>query len=264
MKVNFLSCTNKPRSTFRGCSREYMDNTLKFRNDTGGRISTYTCAFRPDIDWKDLIKTAEKEFKDFNKINLYSLACSDGSEAYSLLISINENSENPKKYFPVIAVDKDEKIIDFAKKHRINFTRDELARIIANSKSHKDYFTHKGNAVSIDGEAFTDIYENSKNIPCKNSYKPTKKLRKNVRFKQEDIIETLNKIKDKGNSIILCRNVFPYLPPEDHLKIYELITEKLKSGSLFIVGQYDFKTLFYQKMEKNGFKQLGKFIFKKI
>ena len=244
------------QNVFRGCSRDYRDSTLRFAIETEGLISTYTQAFREDMEWTELSKVFDENFKDNDKVKLYSLACSDGSEAYTLAISLLENTQNPTKFFPITALDKDEVIIEFAKNKRINLSNSELGRIKAASHLGKEYFVDKDQFIKIKGETRND---NS----CY-SYSPIRILKDNIKFEQGDILDFLKKIEDNGNSIILCRNVFPYLSVDSHYDILKVLEQKLKAGSLFVIGQYDIHACIDKKLLNHGFEKISSLIFRKI
>ena len=65
----------------------------------------------------------------------------------------------------------------------------------------------------------------------------------------------LEKIKDEGNSIVMCRNVLPYLKNDYVQKIIETARDVLRDGSLFITGNYDRMIDIDIKLKDNGFYQ---------
>ncbi len=60
-------------------------------------ISCYTCMFRGDLQWKSFVNYIAENFKQKDKINIINAACSDGSESYSLVITIKENLPEKRK-----------------------------------------------------------------------------------------------------------------------------------------------------------------------
>ena len=252
----FIQYQKTPQKTnFKGCCRDYMDYTLAHCNQTGGLISTYTQIFRRDFDWKRFVEILDENFKDYKTVNLYSLACSDGSEAYTTAISVMENSNNPEKFTKILATDRDDKIIEFAQKRRINLTEHEEKILLENSKK-QQYFGDKKEPALLEGEPKATF--------IRHSFEPNDELKSKIDFKCEDILTTLSKLEDKGNSAILCRNVFPYLSIEAQVDVYKMLLKKLKPGSLFVLGQFDKNSELFKLIQKSGFQKLESFIFRRI
>ena len=243
---------NQNNRNFKSCFRMY---TPKSNVDFGyyGReiIKTSTNMFREDLDWNALIKYIITHFKDKNRVNTYSLAASDGSEAISYAITLLENL--PKnmlsKYFPVYASDIDKEIVNISKKGRINvfgveFAMTERMYGIDLSKYLKD----KSVSIVINGDEISESDTIS-------SYMLIDELRDAIQYKRSDILTEIKNIKDDGNSVVMCRNVFPYLSSDYADKVIETAKQKLKSGSLFIIGDFDGKANIEQKLLANGFFQ---------
>ena len=74
-----------------------------------------TSFFRLYKIWEPTVKYLEERFKDVEKVNIYNLACSDGSEPLSLAMLIK--SKFPylaKKFLPIKAFDYDVNAIERA------------------------------------------------------------------------------------------------------------------------------------------------------
>ena len=255
MRINPINNNNTfSNRTFKSSAREYMDYSLKFAIETGGLISTYTSLFREDMNWAIFSKIINENFRETEKVNIYSLACSDGSEAYTTAISILENCENPQKFFPISAIDKDKIILKHAQNYRINLFDEDLAKL--RKITQKKYFIDKSNCTKVEGE--------SVHSQKMHSYSPINQLKDNIHFELGDIKKVLENINDNGNSVILCRNVFPYLSNYDHAYILNQLKKNLKKGSIFVIGQYDSHTLIDRKLLDFGFKEIRTFIFKKL
>lgn len=91
--------------------------------------STYF--FVDGFQWNKFFNYATEKFKNTPKVNVFSLACSDGSEAYStaMLLISKLGEEKAKKYFPIIAVDFDRTITRNARKGFMNLSADDELRI---------------------------------------------------------------------------------------------------------------------------------------
>lgn len=248
MPVNTYQ-TQKP--DFKSCFRIYSSKSLNnncFGKDT---IRTSTNLFREDLDWFGLAVFAKKHFAQKDKVNVCSLACSDGSEAYTFAISLIENlpAEIFQKFLPIKASDIDSKVINFTKRKRINIEPIEF--FLPGKRYECDlgkYFIDRKASVVLSGDANseTDMIF---------SYKPIPKLADAVTFHKSDILTEINKLEDDGNSIIMCRNVFPYLNENYIDEVLNCAKNKLKKGSLFVIGDYDSHANIEPKLHKNGFYQ---------
>lgn len=195
--------------------------------------STYF--FRSDIPWNHLANYLNQQFPQ-DKVNIYSFACSDGSEAYSIIIDlISKLGENEaSRFFPIIASDVDNEVIEEAKKGEIMASTQDLARISEATKN-------------IGGiERFFEIEKLSEEIkpPCNDeilSYvlHPKEILRKNVRFECKDIEDALDEIKD-GNNFILARNFWKYLSAKKCADVSMKLRETLNNTDRFMLGKFDY------------------------
>src|SRR5574344_2178311 len=92
-------------------------------------ISNFTKLFRCDMDWQNLVSYLSKHFKDKSKVNIINCASSDGSEPYSLSIALKSAlGAKSKKFFPILASDKNDKIISRAKRGKIEMFDDDVKR----------------------------------------------------------------------------------------------------------------------------------------
>ena len=100
------------------CVYNRSTNALKYMNTTK--------LFRQDLDWDGFAELLISKYKDVDKVNIYSYACSDGSEPYSLVIKLLEKSEKLKincdKFFPIRAKDIDKKITLHTLRHTFGST----------------------------------------------------------------------------------------------------------------------------------------------
>ena len=153
-----------------------------------------------------------------------------------------------KKFLPIKAFDIDKEVLKTANSGKINIYGIEFA--MAARRYGIDltkYFKDKEVSIVTKGD---DISETD----TISSYTPIKQLRDSVIFNRSDILSELKKLNDNGNSIILCRNVFPYLNSDYQNEVVQCAKDKLKSGSIFVIGNYDSiaeKTEY--KFLKNGF-----------
>ena len=237
-QLNFTSNYNKYKSP-------YNSNYVVQKD-----IYTTTFMFRNDLNWKDLIQYIDKLFKSKNNVNIYNLACSDGSEPYTLAISILETSKNPDKYFPIKASDIHKGIITDNINSKIALTNSDYEQL--GKLTTKTYF-NKDASTARDANA-------PNHIPSK----PIKELREKVEFKTADLLTEIKKIKDDSNTIVLCRNVSPYLPETYVEELVKTASEVLKKDSLFIIGNFDNMSDIKMRLLYNNFVEVQKNILKKI
>lgn len=149
-------------------------------------------------------KILPKLFEENRKIKIWSAACSDGSEPYTLAIILNELNINPRK-FKIQATDVDPQILKEAKKGVYN--QNSVKKV--DSQIIDKYFSQKDD-----------------------EYILNPKIKSRVNFKQHNLLT------DQYNSnwdLILCRNVFIYFTRETKDKITHKLSKALdKNGYLFL------------------------------
>lgn len=198
--------------------------------------SHYTFMFRPDLFALDYDNHPKKEkfkprvhsiisaFPGDEKVNIYNFACSDGSEPYSLAVSIiNEiGLDAAQRFFPIQASDISPQIISQAKSSmRVPFN--ELSRLNSYIDTPEKYFSYR---FDIDPKEKSE---------CRIS--PKKILDKAVRFSIQDGISGISQINTKNN-VILFRNVWKYLKKEQIFDLCKSI-QNLPLNSIFVIGSYD-------------------------
>ena len=243
MKIlNAINITS-PKINFRSSAREYYDKNLKYKNYTTGKIMTCTSLFRNDLEWINFAKFIQKNFEDKDTVQTFSLGCSDGSEAYTLAIALDSIGEDIKKY-PILAVDRDIEIINHAKQGRINLETGDFEVLNDIIKRPKEYFINEGTALNIPNETCYSLYK---------SFEPINELKDIVNFEQNDILRTIRKIKDDGNTVLMLRNVMPYIAAKRHEEIFYTIKKVLRKGSILAIGDYDTYTKFKNLLDNNTF-----------
>ena len=189
--------------------------------------SNSTYFLRMDFPWSAFPKYIQEKYPE-GKVKIYNFACSDGSEPYSLALSLIEKlgEKEASRFFPIKASDADPEIIKQAKKGKINISLGEMDKIkLLINPPHKveDYFK----------------VEKIKTDKC-TSYRLTPKeiLSKNIIFECKGIDEGLDEIK-KSNSIVLARNFWRYLSSEEIEKISMKLRKNLDSSSIIAIGDFD-------------------------
>ncbi len=219
---------------FKTCARRYSPKNIKQQGIFGESIiRTSTNIFREDIDWLEFTDFIVHHFLPKANVNIHSLACSDGSEPYSLAICFLKKIPKTglNKYLPIEASDIDSEMIKTAKSGRLNLADFELDYYDNSKFIMRDFFKQQSDALVIDNDKL--------GINPTHSYEPISELKKSVKFHVGDMLGELNNLKDEGNSVIMCRNVFPYLSKTYSDNILQTLDNKLKSGSIVVTGSFD-------------------------
>lgn len=249
---------NPAKSTsFGTSSREYEND--RFTKIDGNIVRTSTWMYRHDINWRGLLKFINRNFENKGKIHIYSLAGSDGSEAYTLAMEIKEKlpKEAQKKMLPIIVSDRDSEIIQKAKNYLINLKDDDIKSIEREKVAFENYFTKADDRLEIkDDKSFSET----------KTYEVSDYLKKAVKFEENeknDVISRIKKIYDNSNTVLLCRNVTPYMAEDEVFDLARTASNYLKKGSLFITGNFDNNTEIKYHLNKLGFEQVMPNVFQK-
>ena len=239
MKVLYNPTINQ--SVFRSYSTNKTINNYNFY--------TTTSIFRDDLDWNGLMCLMSSKYNNTPKVNVICHACSDGEEVYSLAMAIkNFYGKEADKFYPIIGKDIDKTNILLAKRANYNITKAELQRLEMYG--------------GLDLYRYFHIYEDEYGFD-KFAY-PRNSLKENVYFHQADILNDITNIPGE-NTVLLCRNFWPYLPAESQVILAKALSEQLKSSSLLILGGYDIKHGIGDLLKNNGFIQATvKNVFQKV
>ena len=172
-----------------------------------------------------LVKNLIPKFKD---INIWSAACSNGSEPYSLAMILKKNNIRLKN--KILATDLDDGIL--AKARLGAYRETELKNI--DKKDLDQYFNLNNGSYYINDE-----------------------IKDMVSFKKHDLIVDDYK---KGFHVIVCRNVTIYFKNEAKDDIYRKMHDALVPGGVFFIGATE---SIYNPAEF-GFKKLSTFIYEKV
>lgn len=249
---------------FKSCSRLYKAiDTCGYNKFSQENIYTTTRLFRNHIDWNVFTDYFLTHFKDKNRVKIYSLACSDGSEAYSYAIAISEKIDKTQhnKFFPIFASDIDLEVINAAKSGKINLDRDDFIAIekfagTYNQNSSKltdnKFFKKIGNPLKIKNDKHSEPEYHSIFNPL-NSFVPIGNIKNSINFYHSDILTEINKINDDGNSIINTCHVLGYCNKDYVDKVLNTLGTKLQSGSLYVYDSFCNNPIFKNKLKDLGF-----------
>ncbi len=141
------------------------------------------------MDWQAFIKYQIEHFKDKENVNIIQFGASDGSEAYTYIMSLLESTspEETEKFFPIKAYDIKDTMVKIANNGYINIFADDETRMNNNNIRWRKYFDRP--------EVEPYQYINT------TLYKVRNKLINRVNFNQGNMFELLPRIND--NSIQL-------------------------------------------------------------
>ena len=228
MNVTRISPINT-NIVFKSSSRYIINDDYNFM--------TTTSFFRSDMEWEQFFKFLEKKYAKAKNVNIIDHACSSGEEAYSLalyLISVLE--EKAKKYLPIDARDFDPINISMAKKGIFDANNEEVARIQKYSGGKYGEY--------LDICSFSDDTNVIFTRP---------NIEKFVRFKKSDIFKDIEKLPAK-NTVLLCRNFWPYLRIAEQKRLVKMMSKQIKSSSLVVLGTFDVYNGVDKFFEEEGFR----------
>lgn len=221
---NIYKPSNIPPKTTPSFGSNYDKSYDAFTNSI--LTQNATCFFRGDLDWKKFCKFIDKHFAKEDKVSIICVACSDGSEPISLLLKLKEtlnSSQKLAKFTPIKAYDIDKKQIEIAKSGKIpliNSTQShitDLANLFWNARKSykKDYTIENGKLILSDT------------------------LKDKINYENANICTVLSNTPKDKPTVLLIRNIFPYLNdfPEVPIVMNEL--SKFKEGTILAIGDYD-------------------------
>ena len=239
MKINKISYGKQPFVQQNGVKTTSFKSSFRsvYNDNFSLKYNTNTCFFRSDLKWNNFVDYIYQKYKNVNKVNVIDYACSTGEEPVSLSMMMDLKLGNDaEKFYPIKAYDIDEDNIIKAKNGVFDVTKDELTLLRNNiGNEHKKYFI-----------CHIDSDEQLGKFRLKEEYK------KNFIFNQSDIIKDFNKIPSK-NTILLCRNIFPYLQIGESKKLIKQISKILDLSSVIVLGKFDIDYGIEKLFEKEGF-----------
>lgn len=223
----------------------FRSNAGFYRIPNGNNIGTYTKMFRADLDWDAFTRFFVKNFRNKDKVQFLQFASSDGSEAYTQIITLLENHDNIEKFLPIKAYDIDKNICNAAKSGFINITKTDKKKFADQDINFNKYFKKSPGKLYITNDSLEGA----------ETYSVSEPLSNNVIFNHGDMKDVLLRHEDNSNSIILCRNMLYYLTDREIDYLTTLAAYKLNKGSLFAIGETDEgKAEYYLK--RKGFEKV--------
>lgn len=236
----------------------FTSNARVYKLPSGQQIKCYTSFFRGDLSWDRFTDFLIKNFKHKDKVNVLNSACSDGSEAYSLIMAFKEkfSPSQYEKFFPIKASDYDEEIVRAAKSGLILVQCNQIPKIDLYVSSHSDYFER-----SFDK---TLVIKDDKTVNLLKTLKVKDTLLNDVEFEQIGVFNLLKKLDDKSNTVLMFRNALGHLKDDAAKKFAKLVGEKLQPGSVVVIGSFDKNCTNIDKyLKEAGFTEVLQNVFRK-
>lgn len=243
--INFTSIYD-----FEKKPKTLLEGQMYQKDDDDYRIFTrsFTRFFRPDLNWVSFADFIGKRFKDTDKVNTYVWGCSSGQEAYSMAMILQKTDGKNNKFQPILALDIDKNIIEK------NISRLNRKIILPSS-----------DVVNIHSNIHYTVDDYEDYIICHDdgSIGISKNILDSVEFSFGNIVTDFKGITDKKvPSIVMCRNMWPYIDSSKYDKVAKTMYETLAPGSIVVVGNYDLtgepeykgSKDFPKKLVENGFK----------
>lgn len=199
----------------------------KFQDHLTINVSEF---FRNKEMFYDLEQKIKENLKpEKNILKIWSAACSNGAEPYTLAIIMDRLT--PYKRHNILATDIDSTILEAAKKGVYN--KNDIKNV--DTALIDKYFNKTGEVFSIKDE-----------------------IKNRVIFKKYDLI--LDKY-DNSFDLIVCRNVVIYFTLESKNEVYKKFYDSLKPGGLLFVGAtesiYNYRELGFEKASTFIYRKMG-------
>ena len=209
--------------------------------------------FRRDIDWEQFSKYIKKRFGDEESINTYVYACSDGREPYTLSMILQNTFDDAQKFFPIFAKDINNEIIEE------NIRIQDTGSVPLDSFRESSVYSNALQAFTKPGLSMYDVRDNVKqyinifhNEDWKETIELTKKAIEPVEFSEANILEDVENINSEHPSVVMMRNMWPYVDGKEYQGFANKLYNQLAPGSIVVIGSiFDYTgNLFCQNSSK--------------
>ena len=200
-------------------------------NNTVVVNANITSLFRRDLPWRELPGILKEHFP-LGEVKIHNFACSDGSEPYTLALSLISEFglEEAQRFFPIQASDIDLEIINEAKSGILTLTDYDickLRRFINESK-------HRSELMGM-FKMRKEIYKNGQHM-CE--FELSDDLKNAVEFKCQDIADGMKEAKGE-QTFILARNMWKYLSQDQIAQATKNMMENVNANALMAIGDFE-------------------------
>ncbi|MFC4448363.1 CheR family methyltransferase [Halorussus aquaticus] len=171
-----------------------------------------TSFFRNPEVWEEMRSVIRALSAERNRIRLWSAACSDGREPYSMSMLALDDPEVEDSRIRITATDIDREILAAARQGVYENTRTtDIGEQLAPLDEYERY-------VERDGDQFAVADE----------------VKELVSFERHDLI---NGDPKSNFDLVVCRNLFIYIDTEHKLPILETVSKSLSEGGYLVIGK---------------------------
>ena len=241
-----MNITLNPHSYMQAKPKHVNPATFTSNYQTIGKLRPHcTYFFRDDLEWGSFARYLNLHFKNTDKVNIYNAACSDGTEPFTLVMTLltTLGKEKSEKFFPIEAFDLNTRLVKKAKTGEIHFLPGLYGVI--------DFLNLKFRTLFGDTRFLS--YKKQKHGGF--GVKMNDDVRRMVNFRVGNVISKVRNIEGE-NTVFLCRNMWMYLTEAERIKLAEKLGQNLKKNSVVVLGQYDLSNSNARKLLlKNGFEE---------
>ncbi len=180
---------------------------------------------RNDLDWGKFQQYLKQKYKAINNVDIIIFGCSTGEEAYTMAIILDKLYPNSKPKIKAFDIDEETiKKCNVNKNHGIAIDEYEL-----------DGFECRLNM------EHNEICRYFQEVPFKykNYYKLNNDILQSVEFKKANIITSLDIISSSRPTILMARNMWPYINPQFYQEFADKLYEKMSPNSIVVIGRFD-------------------------
>ena len=171
-----------------------------------------TSFYRNPEVWEEVRSVLRTLSAERDRVRLWSAACSDGREPYSLSMLALDDPDVDDSRIEITATDIDREILAAARAGVYESTRTtDIGEQLAPLTHYDRYVEHDGDRFAV-----TD---------------PVKEL---VSFERHDLI---NGDPKSNFDLVVCRNLFIYIDAEHKLPILETVSESLSPDGYLVIGK---------------------------
>ena len=194
---------------------------------------------RGDFDIDGIINLMNKLYKNEPKLDVLFYACSIGKEVYSFDLRLKSFFKGLQdKEYSLIAKDINPDLVLKAKRGVYKISDQEEDKLFLASNNNLYRYID----IIDDGlEKFAKIRDS---------------LKTNIHFATADICKDIDNISD-DTRVLIARNFWQYIKPEEQIKLVEKISKKLKQNSLFVLGEFDKIYGLDRLLKQRGFGESG-------
>ena len=209
-----------------------------------------TCFF-DNFQWDKGFDFFIDKYKNTDKVNIYSLGCSDCSEALSIAMLLDTKlKDKSDKFFPIIAVDNDEEIIANIKSGYIALSPDDEQSInkYTNNNLNKyltrtsiNYNTNNNVNVYRRKTPYTrlsDRIEETDKRKMITLYRISPDLLNKIKVVNADVRDYVDSL-DNKNNLIFARDFWIYIQKDAEEFLHKL-SDKTDKNSFLVIGDYDY------------------------